>query len=272
MTIQQAVIKVKRLIEDAIIEGGTTAKNNLIRSSAPINLIHEAVKHSLIVNDVSPKYIRPGVDETSGELPLYGFLKKKNQDIAVIPKDIKPKAERVVLGQTDMFGHDFTSKVLSINVRSQLSSAAKNFDTLYERTFAEASNLHGRCPSMVLGEVYMIAIREYDITASDNNIVKFKPLDSNISKHVEKYLLYFEMLNRRGSAQGQDHKYERVSLVLVDFSTETPKIYNSKEELVKDGLLKPQSEATIEHLTFDTLVPSLLQTYQERYGMPSFIE
>lgn len=272
MTILEAVLAIKKLIEDSILQGGTTAKNNLIRSSAPINLIHEAVKYSLIDNGVSPKYIKPALNETTGELPLYGFLKKKNQDIAVIPKDIKPKSERVILGQTDKFGEAFTTRVLSINVRSQLSSAAKNFDTLYERTFAEASNLHGRCPLMVLGEVYMIAIREYDISASDRNLVKFKPLDSNISNHVEKYLLYFEMLNRRNSAEGQDYKYERVSLVLVDFSTDVPKIYNTKEELIHDGLLDSQSIATIENLTFDSLVPSLLLRYQERFGKPSFIE
>jgi len=272
MTIQQAVVELKKLIEDSIIQGGTNAKNNLIRSSVPINLLHEAVKHSLIGNGVHPKYIRPAINETTGEMPLYGFLKKKNQDIAVVPSNIKPKPEKAVLGQIDKFGQEFTSHVLSINVRSQLSSAAKNFDTLFERTFAEASNLHGRCPFIVLGEVYMIAIREYDISASDNNLVKFRPFDSNISNHVEKYLLYFEMLNRRMSHLGEDHKYERISLVLVDFSIEIPKIYTTNDELFKDGLLNPRSEATIDNLTFDTLVPNLLNRYQERFGYPSFME
>lgn len=33
---------------------------------------------------------------------------------------------------------------------------------MYERTFAESLNLHLRCPSMVLGEFYMIPVYSYD--------------------------------------------------------------------------------------------------------------
>lgn len=271
MTIDNAVTQFKQLIESAIVQGGTEAKNNLIRSSVPINLIHEAVKTSLISNHVRPECIRPLRNQSTGELPLYGFLKKKAQDIAVVPTDILPTPETVVLDKRDRYGEAFTERILSINVRSQLSSAAKNFDTLYERTFAEALNLHERCSSMVLGEVYMIAVREYDITASDRNQVAFKPLDNNIKTHVEKYLRYFELLNNRAGVANDKHKYERVALVLVDFSLPTPKVYNTKAELVQDGLLDANSQADIGNLTFETLVPHLLQIYQARFGTASFI-
>ena len=43
-----------------------------------------------------------------------------------------------------------------------MSSLAKNSDTLFERTFAEAQNLHMRYPDIVLGEVYLIPVHEYD--------------------------------------------------------------------------------------------------------------
>ena len=271
MTLDNAVIQIKQLIENAIRTGGTTAKNNLIRSSVPINLIHEAVKNQLVNNGVQPQQIRPLIGQSQGEVNLYGFLKKKAQDLAVLPTDILATPERVVLGKTDPYGSQFTAKTLSINVRSQLSSAAKNFDTLYERTFAEAINLHERCPNMVLGEVYMIAVREYDITASDQNRVAFKPLDANIRNHVDKYLKYFELLNNRTTSTGDKHKYERVSLILVDFSPATPKIYSTKQELINDGLLDASSTATINNLTFDTIVPTLIQQYQARFGAPSFI-
>jgi hypothetical protein len=40
-------------IETAIISGGTTAKNNLIRSQQPIKLLHEVVKTELIRQGVN---------------------------------------------------------------------------------------------------------------------------------------------------------------------------------------------------------------------------
>ena len=59
------------------------------------------------------------------------------------------------LKTNDIYGADFSEKILSINVRSQMSSVAKNFDTIFERTFAEAYNLHNRLNKMVLGEVFL---------------------------------------------------------------------------------------------------------------------
>ena len=48
ITIQQAVDGFKELIEISIIEGGIKAKEAMIRSSRPINFIHEAVKADFI--------------------------------------------------------------------------------------------------------------------------------------------------------------------------------------------------------------------------------
>lgn len=270
MTLNNALVQFKTLIENAITIGGTEAKINLIRSSAPINLIHEAVKTQLIANGVKAQNIRPKVGQSVGEIPLYGFLKKKKQDVAVIPSGIAPSPETVLLNKTDPLGSNYTARTLSINLRSQLSSAAKNFDTLYERTFAEAFNLHGRCASIVLGEVYLIAVREYDTTESDQNRVGFKPLDANIHRHVEKYIRYFEQINNRSVTTQDGHKYERISLLLVDFSPAVPVVYNTRQDLINDGLLDPASTASMTNLTFDSLVPNLIQTYQARFGKPSF--
>lgn len=272
ITLQKAVQEFKKLIEDSIRTGGTEGKTNLIRSSVPINLIHEAVKSELCRHGVKEEYIFPNIGESKGEMDMYGFLKKKAQDISVkpSPKECLPKVEEVVLGKKDIYGKEFTEKTLSINVRSQLSSAAKNFDTLYERTFAESLNLHERCPSMVLGEVYMIAIREYDVSAADGKKVLFKPLDNSIKNHVEKYLNYFQLLNLRLSSEMDKHKYEKVALLLVDFNPDIPKIYSSTNELIEDGLLAADSLARIEDLTFDSLVPKLLAVYRGRFGSTSF--
>jgi len=268
MTLSTAVLQFKALIENAILLGGTEAKNNLIRSSRPINLIHEAVKTKLIGAGINPIQVRPAINQTTGELEVWGFLKKKKQDVAVVPKAnvIAPMPQQVVLGKRDPLGSNFTERVLSVNVRSQLSSAAKNFDTLYERTFAEAVNFHERCPMMVLGEVYMIAIREYDSNAANRRQIAFRPLNNKIQAHVEKYINYFEMLNNRTSTSSDSHKYERVALLLVDFSVVDPKIYDTDADLKADGFLSAGSSASISNLTFNSLVPNLLSAYHARFG------
>ncbi len=244
-----ALKEIKNSIEEAIVASGTEGKNNLIRTQKPIKLLHDVVKSELIRNKVSPDLIIPSLGESRGELSLCGFFKKKDQDICVIPKGVRPKEEKlnlkgILYEERDKFGKTFTERTLSINLRSQLSSSAKNFDTLYERTFAEALNLHLRCPYMVLGEFYMIAVREYESSASNKNRVKFTDI-AGIDKHIQKYLLSFDAVNNRKSTDGEHYKYERVCLLIVDFSKDIPKVYSTDSELVKEGLLPKNSKATI---------------------------
>ncbi len=187
VSLPDALKEIKQSIETAIKTGGTEAKNNLIRTQKPIKLLHDVVKSELIRNKVNPELIKPALKQSSGELALSGFFKRKDQDVCVVQNGLMPieevlKTDGILYGEKDEFGFDFTEKALSINVRSQLSSSAKNFDTLYERTFAEALNLHLRCPKMVLGEFYMIAVREYDSNEANNNEVKFRK-EKGIEKH-----------------------------------------------------------------------------------------
>ncbi len=87
------------------------------------------------------------------------------------------KKEGLLDDVIDEFGEKFTTETIAINIRSQISSIQKNFDTLYERTTSEAINLHDRCPKMCLGEVYMIAVPEYD----DKEIKKTLTLANKIT-------------------------------------------------------------------------------------------
>lgn len=274
ITLQNAVNEIKNSIEKAIKKSGTEGKNNLIRSQKPIKLLHEVAKAELIRNGINRKCLNPPLDQSHGELSLSGFFKKKNQDICAVPNGVKAKNETlnfqgILYRQEDKYGFDFTEKTLSINVRSQLSSSAKNFDTLYERTFAEALNLHLRCPKMVLGEFYMITVNEYDSYAANNNEVKYKNV-KGVSKHVEKYLLSFSAVNARRTTTNDHFKYERVCLLIVDFSQKVPKIYNTDEELKRDNLLPENSIATIENLSFPNFISDLLKVYSARFGTGKF--
>ena len=238
----------------------------MIRSSKPINCIHEAVKSALINAGVDRQRIFPPLGASSPEMKLAGFLKHKHQDVCVAPKGYKPEHEIMQDGllqeAADHYGKAYTERVLSINIRSQMSSLAKNFDTLYERTIAEAQNLHVRCPKMVLGEVYMIAVKEYNPVAMKKNNIEF------IDKvgAVQKYIKSFQAINGRKDFTKEDYKYEKVCLLIVDFGQTPAKIYSTNEELIKDGLMPPDSQADIVELNWESFTPSILKTYEARFG------
>lgn len=270
ITLQQAVNQIKAMIERAITDGGTDAKNNLIRSQQPIKLLHEVAKSELIRQGVNASLIKPSLGASAGELKLAGFFKQKDQDICVLSSAVRPcqeilKFEGILYGRRDPYGQGCTERMMSINVRSQLSSSAKNFDTLYERTYAEALNLHLRCPRMVLGEFYMIAVKEYDSDAANKKQVQYKNV-SGIANHIQKYLLSFQAINGRSNSSSDHYKYEKVCLLIVDFSRPIPKIYNTDEELKADGLLPAGSTASIERLNFPNFIPDMLRIYKERFG------
>ncbi len=272
--LQDALKEIKNSIEEAIKTSGTEGKNNLIRTKKPITLIHDVVKSELIRYGVNENLIFPPLKESKCEISLAGFLKRKNQDICIIPNGLMANEEilgfeGILKGVKDKYGKDFTERTLSINIRSQLSSSAKNFDTLYERTFAEALNLHLRCKRMVLGELYMITVREYDSSEADNKKIEFRSI-KGIDKHIEKYLLSFDAVNNRKTIRSEYYKYERVCLLIVDFSKKTPKVYSTDSELKKYNLLPKNSHATIKNLNFSRFVPDLLRIYSERFGINKF--
>lgn len=266
LSIQEAVDNFKKLIEDSILQGGIEAKEAMIRSSRPINNIHEAVKSSLIKAGIDRHRIYPPLGASSPEMKLAGFLKHKHQDVCVAPKGHKPENEIMQEGllqeAADYYGKVYTERVLAINVRSQMSSLAKNFDTLYERTIAEAQNLHVRCQRMVLGEVYMIAVKEYNPIAMKSKKIEF------IDKvgAVQKYIKSFQAINGRADFTKEDYKYEKVCLLIVDFGQTPAKIYSTNEELIADGLMSADSQANIVELNWESFTPSILATYQARFG------
>ena len=266
ITIQEAVNNFKTLIEGSILQGGIEAKEAMIRSSKPINCIHEAVKSALINSGVERHRVYPPLGASFPEMKLAGFLKHKHQDVCVAPKGRTPVHEIMQEGllqeEADHYGKEYTERVLSINIRSQMSSLAKNFDTLYERTIAEAQNLHVRCPKMVLGEVYMIAVKEYNPVAMKNKNIEF--IDRVGA--VQKYIKSFQAINGRADFTKQDYKYEKVCLLIVDFGQTPAKIYSTNEELIADGLMHANSQANIIELNWDSFTPSIISTYESRFG------
>lgn len=275
ITIEDAVCSIKEMIEQAIVDGGVEGKNNLIRTQQPICMLHDAAKSAFISNGINPMRVRPLLGEHSDEMKLAGFFKCKDQDICFLPNNVTQQEEflqfdGILKGKQDLYGTEFTEHILSVNVRSQLSSIAKNFDTLYERTFAEALNLHLRCQKMVLGEFYMIPVTEYDDQLAKFHRIGFKR-NKNVHKHIEKYIYSFSAVNNRRCLLGEEYKYERVCLLIVDFSKGTPVIYNTDDELKAAGLLAEDSKASVDAMNFPSFAPTLMRLYEERFGMGRFI-
>lgn len=266
INIQKAIDNFKSLIEGSIVEGGDKGKEAMIRSSRPILNLHEAVKSELIKAGVDKDLIFPPLNNRTPELKLAGSRKQKNQDVCVVSNHEKAEEilkEGLLEDVVDEFGEKFTERTIAINVRSQISSIQKNFDTLHERTTSEAINLHDRCPKMCLGEVYMVAVPEYDDKEIKNYSVIFKKLNQAM---VVKYIKSFQAINNRKIIEKNFYQYEKVCLLIVDFSKQPSKIYHSTEELKQDGLIPENSMIDFSELSWKKFVPDLLKVYNERFG------
>lgn len=271
MNISEGLNLIKAMIEAAIIENGEAGKKSVINSSRTINILHEVVKSDLVKAGVNPDLIKPVLGSAKPEIQLAGFMKFKTQDVCVFPNHLTPIPEAIEFnglhsGKVDPYGELFSEHILSVNLRSQLSSLAKNKDTMYERTYAEPLNLHRRLPKMVLGEVYLLSARELDSNAVKSNEVVYKPVSRRSSKALEEYIYGFTALNKRIN-QGDDFfKYERVALLIVDFSKNPLKVYDNTDDLKTDGLLTADSECTLEKMTYDGFTNDLLAVYERRFG------
>ncbi|MEK6646274.1 MAG: hypothetical protein AABY84_06345 [Candidatus Firestonebacteria bacterium] len=236
-------------------KNGNEAKNAYIRSQRLICLVHEFIKQQLIDLSIDPKKIFPPIGANKPEINIEGLLKKKNQDICILPRALTD--EKVQLKD-----EPFIDSGIVINIRSQLSSLNKNFDTLYERTFAEPLNLHLKFPKLCMGEVYLIPTHEYNDKAMFKNRIDFK----SVSK-LGKYIQAFQAVNNRGNSGKDPYRYERVCLAIVDFRQSPPKLYSNNEALVEDGLISRELSANMEKLGIDDFVKDLLDIYGERFNL-----
>ncbi len=270
--IDEQLVRFKQMIEGSIITGGVSGKESMIRSSQLINLIHDAVKYELIQGGVAEDQIFPHLGDTKPEVKLAGFLKQKDQDVCVVPRGIRKSPLTINWGpmafqrKSDPYGFDYSENTLVINVRSQMSSLAKNSDTLFERTFAEAQNLHMRYQTMVLGEVYMIPIYEYDDEAVKRHQVAFKDHQTD----VEKYISFFNSINGR-QQNGPDYMYERCTLLVVDFSGQTPRLFRNSNELKAAGVISRSFQIEYATLGFDDFVDDILSVYASRYNIDNLL-
>lgn len=282
MNIEDVLCRIKGEMEESIETAmhrgvqkkhGLEAKKSLICSSQLINHIHEYIKIQLVQNGINAECVYPPLGHTKPELQLTGFLKQKRQDISVLPNHLQAVKQKVSWGplsyedKWDVFGRELTEQILTINVRSQLSSVSKNADTLFERTYAESSNFHELHKKMVLGEVYLIPTHEYCEEAMLQNRVAWSETQTNI----EKYISFFSQISGREGEKDSPLKYEQCALMIADFRHETPVLYRSLDELKRDGLVSSTFEINKDVLSLGRFVPNLLSIYHQRFNAMNLI-
>ena len=282
----QTLDRMRNEYQKAIREGRHT---ELIRSQGLINILHEFVIKELqnIVNR----------DWIITEKTVYGFPKKKQQDILVQPPqdtyemldqlkeirqklrsekkgldmdkkgklskiEISIKSVEEIIAKRKKYSSIAVGPLLSINVRSQLSSIEKNYDTLFERIFAEALNLHNRFPYMVLGYLYLLPHIGYDSEAA-----KSKRIALTEQYDVEKYIWSFLSISGRKDPTDVPWKYERVCLLIVDFSKGPPEIIDDMEQLAQIGLVSERFARmySFEELSINNFFDELYKLMMARY-------
>lgn len=234
--------EMKNIYEDAIRNGEYTS---LIRSKKFINLLHEYVIEEL------KKRVEPSWVVTDKK--VYGFPKTKEQDIIIQPPQ---NGRNVSVGP-----------ILAVNVRSQLSSIEKNYDTLFERIFAEALNLHNRFPYMVLGYLYLLPKVGYNPDAAKENRVELSE-----RYNLEKYILSFLSIASRTSPNDVPWKYERVCLLVIDFEKNPPEVMDDMRIFVNEGLVSEKFAQlyTFEKLSIKDFFDELYKIMMERYYLLGF--
>jgi len=204
-SLEKALVIFKTDLENAIrsakyngksYENGQKAKEALIRSQNLIMNIHEVVKESLCSEVSGDHRIHPPLGRRSPEKKIFGFIKAKQQDVVLFkePHVDSPEiiTEGPLQGETDPIGKNASEKSIVVGIRSQMSSVAKNFDTLMERAFAETLNLRLRLPNLVMGEVYLLPVYEYDDNYMIQNKVKMNTSPVPIERFIKTFLASYE--------------------------------------------------------------------------------
>lgn len=263
----QLLLEFKNYLENAILQNGEKGFSDIIRSQKPINCIHEIIKQDLVKNGVAEDNIFPPLNSSKPEIKLAGFLKQKDQDICVIPNNIAKSKILINWGplnfenKEDIYGFEFSQNCLVINIRSQMRSIAKNTDTLFERTFAESLNLHMRYPQIVLGEFYLIPVREYSLKCSKSKQIGFEHKITNI----EKYISFFSAISGRNSTDTDLWKYEKCCLMIVNLDSRKPFFYNNSYELKHDNITSKDFKLEYSNIGFDSFISDLLKIYSDRF-------
>lgn len=154
------------------------------------------------------------------EAPVHGSFKDKDVDVAVI--------------------HPVNGPLLTIGVRSQMSSIGKNILTYTQDIIGEAVSLQDRFPMSVFGYVYLLPLHPADTGTID----------------YARYARLFANITGRGNTSFKQERgrYDHFAFALVDFDKDPPEL---REDLVREA--QPEVDLALTDMT-----ERLIQTYRFR--------
>ncbi|KFJ06481.1 hypothetical protein BTHE_1374 [Bifidobacterium thermophilum] len=193
---------------------------NAVRSQNFIQTLHAYVEDDLnehLSNKAKRKKIR-----VVREAHLFGSYKAKDEDLAVVDPINGP--------------------LITVGVRSQMSSVAKNALTYYQDIIGECISLQERFPMTVMGYVYLHPYQELIADQKTPDHERWAKLYASISNRDDR--LY---KNQVGS-------YDQFAYMVVDFKDPHLKI---RDDIVKSAVPKIDMQIS-------TLVPRLVQTFINR--------
>lgn len=191
-----------------------------VRSQSFIQTLHEYIEEGL--NDrISSKAKRNGV-KVIREARLFGSYKAKDVDVAVI--------------------HPINGPLITVGVRSQMSSVGKNALTYYQDIIGECISLQERFPMTTMGYAYLHPYQE--------------PIaDRKIPDHKRWARLYANIGGRDDRLyKNQVGSYDQFAYMVVDFDDPGLKI---RDDIVKEAV--PDVDMQI-----STLTDRLIGTFTSR--------
>lgn len=239
---------IKTDFESAIEDPDDNPSYSLIRSEDLIGRVHTYIIDQLEDNGVNPQNIQEDTHPNDTSATVYGFPKTKSQDILVHSYE----ENGPIVGPR-----------MAINVRSQLSSIGKNFDTIFERIYAESLNLHNRFPYLPLGYFFLLPKRGYDSSAKQNNVV-----ERSEKFDVQKFISSYSSLSGRESPEDEKWKYEAMCLLIVDFEQSPPQIMDNIDDFVEQEIVTPEFAEIYgsEVISVENFFEKLLSDYKTRYS------
>lgn len=214
------------------------------KSQKFISLLHDYCESELKQRDISDYYV--------------------HKEKIVSGSNSEKKVDLVVIGSQDGSRSVITGPLITISVKSQMSSIGKNFLTVYDRIVGEVLNIHNRFPLAVANCIYLYPIRGYNKPSKVQHKEAYERIKQAIHKdeltNPEDYLkeqIRFDVLNRKyglitgreGTASFND-KHEHFCLLVIDFDKEIPDIRN---DLV-----------THKDLSIDNFFDKIVRDYKER--------
>lgn len=181
-----------------------------VRSQSFIQTLHQYVEDSLNEH-LSSKARSRGI-YVKREAHLFGSYKAKDEDLAVLDPENGP--------------------LITVGVRSQMSSVGKNALTYYQDIIGECTSLQERFPMTTMGYVYLHPYRELIADHKKPDHARWAKLYASIATRDDRIYRH------------QTSSFDQFAYMVVDFEQNPPVI---KDDVVRAAV--PDVDLRIESLT-----------------------